>query len=135
MTEHTTAKAIKMSAQIHEVADPSLLVSDPLMTIDDAAAYLAIPKSTLYTWRTRRAGFGPKAVKVGGSLRYRRSALNAWIEANSEELDLDEGLEVLTDDGQERNISSAPVALPSTRGKASSTSALPSMTRKRTRRS
>ena len=43
-----------------------------ILTIDQAAAYLAIPKATLYTWRTRRVGFGPRAVKIGGCLRYRR---------------------------------------------------------------
>jgi excisionase family DNA binding protein len=50
-----------------------------ILTIDQAAAYLAIPKATLYTWRTRRAGFGPRAVKAGGCLRYRRSDLDAWV--------------------------------------------------------
>jgi excisionase family DNA binding protein len=50
-----------------------------ILTIDEAAAYLAIPKATLYTWRTRRAGFGPRAVKMGGCLRYRRADLDAWI--------------------------------------------------------
>ncbi|CUR54281.1 helix-turn-helix transcriptional regulator [Nocardioides sp.] len=50
-----------------------------ILTIDQAAAYLAIPKATLYTWRTRRAGFGPRAVKFGSCLRYRRSDLDAWI--------------------------------------------------------
>ncbi len=50
-----------------------------ILTIDQAAAYLSIPKATLYTWRTRRAGFGPRAVKIGGCLRYRRSDLDAWI--------------------------------------------------------
>jgi len=50
-----------------------------ILTIDEAAAYLAIPKATLYTWRTRRAGFGPRAVKFGSCLRYRRSDLDAWI--------------------------------------------------------
>ena len=44
-----------------------------ILTIDQAAAYLTIPKATLYTWRTRRVGFGPPAVKLGGCLRYRRS--------------------------------------------------------------
>ena len=29
-----------------------------ILTIDEAAAYLAIPKATLYTWRTRQVGFG-----------------------------------------------------------------------------
>jgi excisionase family DNA binding protein len=50
-----------------------------MFTIDQAAAYLAIPKATLYTWRTRRIGFGPRAVKVGGCLRCRRADLDAWI--------------------------------------------------------
>ncbi len=50
-----------------------------ILTIDEAADYLAIPKATLYTWRTRRVGFGPRAVKMGGCLRYRRADLDAWI--------------------------------------------------------
>lgn len=52
-------------------------IEGAILTIDQAAAYLAIPKATLYTWRTRRAGFGPRAVKLGGCLRYRRSDLDA----------------------------------------------------------
>ena len=54
-------------------------ITDPILTIEQAANYLGIPKATLYTWRTRRVGFGPRAVKVGGCLRYRRSDLDAWI--------------------------------------------------------
>jgi excisionase family DNA binding protein len=58
--------------------------ADPLLTIDEAANYLAIPKATLYTWRTRRAGFGPRAIKMGGCLRFRRSVLDDWILAHQE---------------------------------------------------
>jgi predicted DNA-binding transcriptional regulator AlpA len=50
-----------------------------ILTIDQAAAYLTIPKPTLYTWRTRRVGFGPPAVKIGGCLRYRLCDLEAWV--------------------------------------------------------
>ena len=57
-----------------------------ILTIDQAAAYLSIPKATLYTWRTRRAGFGPRAVKLGGCLRYRRSDLDAWVAEHLETL-------------------------------------------------
>lgn len=60
-----------------------------ILTIDQAAAYLAIPKATLYTWRTRRAGFGPRAVKFGGCLRYRRSDLDAWVADHLETFDDD----------------------------------------------
>jgi excisionase family DNA binding protein len=58
-----------------------------ILTIDQAAAYLSIPKATLYTWRTRRAGFGPRAVKLGGCLRYRRSDLDAWVAEHLESFD------------------------------------------------
>jgi excisionase family DNA binding protein len=68
-----TAKERTMSP----TADSPL--TSTILTIDEAAAYLAIPKATLYTWRTRRAGFGPPAVKMGGCLRYRRSDLDAWV--------------------------------------------------------
>jgi excisionase family DNA binding protein len=62
-------------------------VEGGILTIDQAAAYLAIPKATLYTWRTRRAGFGPPAVKLGGCLRYRRSDLDAWAAEHVESFD------------------------------------------------
>lgn len=57
---------------------------DPLLAIEDAAGYLSITKATLYTWRSRRPGFGPCAVKVDGCLRYRRSELDRWIAAHTE---------------------------------------------------
>lgn len=62
-------------------------VEGGILTIDQAAAYLSIPKATLYTWRTRRAGFGPRAVKLGGCLRYRRSDLDAWVADHVETFD------------------------------------------------
>ncbi|HET8663164.1 MAG TPA: helix-turn-helix domain-containing protein [Nocardioides sp.] len=62
-------------------------VDGGILTIDQAAAYLSIPKTTLYTWRTRRAGFGPRAVKLGGCLRYRRSDLDAWVAEHLERFD------------------------------------------------
>jgi len=63
------------------------LAEDPILTIDEAAHYLTIPKATLYTWRTRRVGFGPRAVKLGGCLRYRRSDLDAWVAEHVESFD------------------------------------------------
>ena len=70
--------------------DSASVWGNPLLTIDQAAEYLAIPKATIYTWRTRRAGFGPRAVKIGGNLRYRRSDLDQWIAAHVETFDLDQ---------------------------------------------
>ena len=62
-------------------------VEGGILTIDQAASYLSIPKATLYTWRTRRAGFGPRAVKLGGCLRDRRSDLDAWVAEHVENFD------------------------------------------------
>ncbi len=61
------------------ICAPSVNKESVILTIDEAADYLSIPKATLYTWRTRRVGFGPRAVKMGGCLRYRRADLDAWI--------------------------------------------------------
>lgn len=74
-------------------------LSPATMNIAQAAAYIGIAKSTLYTWRTRRPGFGPRAVKAGGALRYRRSDLDAWIEAHAETLDL-QAETVIDDEGR-----------------------------------
>jgi excisionase family DNA binding protein len=56
---------------------------EPLLTLDDVVAYLGIPKNTLYRWRVD--GEGPRAMKIGKHLRYRRTELEAWLEANTDE--------------------------------------------------
>lgn len=48
----------------------------PLLTTEQAAAYLAVARSSLETYRTR--GGGPVATKVGRSVRYRIEDLDAW---------------------------------------------------------
>ena len=66
-------------------SDAPRTTEDPLLVIGQAADYLSITKATLYTWRSRRPGFGPRAVKVGGCLRYRRSELDTWIADHTEQ--------------------------------------------------
>jgi excisionase family DNA binding protein len=50
---------------------------DPLWSVDDVAAYLRVPKATLYQWRY--LGCGPKAIKVGRHLRYDPAEVRAWV--------------------------------------------------------
>ncbi len=84
-------------------------VEGGILTIDQAAAYLSIPKATLYTWRTRRAGFGPRAVKLGGCLRYRRSDLDAWVAEHVEIFDDDPNIpEQWSGDGVSLSRASRP---------------------------
>ena len=94
-SEHATATSVEPRP-----AERGRLTLIPAtMNITQAAAYIGIAKSTLYTWRTRRPGFGPRAVKAGGALRYRRSDLDAWIDAHAEALDLEAELNS-DDDGR-----------------------------------
>lgn len=55
---------------------------DPLLTIDDVAAWLGKPKNTLYAWHSR--GKGPRAIRVGNTLRYRRSEVERWLDDHTD---------------------------------------------------
>ena len=60
-------------------------VFDPLLTIDQLAQWLGKPKGTLYQWRSR--SMGPRGIKVGNDLRYRRSEVEAYLDANTDKRD------------------------------------------------
>lgn len=55
---------------------------DALMAVPAVADHLGIPQQTLYIWRTQ--GKGPRAIKVGRHLRYRRSEIERWLDAHTE---------------------------------------------------
>ncbi|MEV0283513.1 helix-turn-helix domain-containing protein [Kribbella sp. NPDC050820] len=61
------------------------LDSDPLWDVDQVAAYLNIPKRTLYRWRT--LGYGPPGKRVGRHLRYRASEVISWFATLDDHLD------------------------------------------------
>ena len=52
--------------------------TDRLLTPDDVAELLGVPRATLYSWRYR--GAGPPAIRVGRHLRYRWSDLDQWLD-------------------------------------------------------
>ena len=55
---------------------------DHLLTPSEVADYLRRPEKTLAMWRYRH--IGPPYVKLaGGHVRYRRSAVEKWIDAQS----------------------------------------------------
>ena len=56
----------------------SVDLSDDVISIDEVALRLDIPKKTLYGWRYR--GIGPRGHKVGKHLRYRWSDVLAWLD-------------------------------------------------------
>ncbi|WP_375208268.1 helix-turn-helix transcriptional regulator [Hyphococcus sp.] len=52
---------------------------DEAVTAADAAQVTGVPPATLATWRSR--GGGPKFLKLGRVVRYRRRALYEWMAA------------------------------------------------------
>jgi excisionase family DNA binding protein len=51
---------------------------ETLMTTEQLAEFLQVPLATLYQWRHK--GTGPKGIKVGKHVRYRRADVEAWLE-------------------------------------------------------
>jgi excisionase family DNA binding protein len=56
--------------------------SDRLMTLAELAEMLGIPVNTLYGWRCR--GDGPPGYRIGRHIRYRRAAVEAWLETQTD---------------------------------------------------
>ena len=54
-----------------------------LMTVTQVADLLQVAPRTLYNWRS--AGKGPPGFRVGGQLRYRRSDVETWLDAQAKE--------------------------------------------------
>ena len=62
----------------HTEAKGAVQATPPaLMTTDDLASYLGVPKATLYRWNYRSSG--PKRLRLGRHVRYRRSDVERWL--------------------------------------------------------
>jgi predicted DNA-binding transcriptional regulator AlpA len=53
------------------------MTDDELLTTNEVGKILRKPVGTIRQWRHR--GYGPKGFRLGGSVVYRRSAVEAWI--------------------------------------------------------
>ncbi len=54
----------------------------PLLDIRELSAYLGVPVSTIYDWRSR--GVGPRAYRFGKHLKFAVTDVTEWIEAQRE---------------------------------------------------
>jgi excisionase family DNA binding protein len=57
-------------------------VGDEWLTTDELAELLKVPVPTVRAWRHN--GSGPEGVRLGRHVRYRRTAVGAWIAANEQ---------------------------------------------------
>jgi excisionase family DNA binding protein len=53
-------------------------MAERLMSAPEIAEYLGIPLATIYQWRSRQSG--PRGIKVGKHVRYRRADVEAWLD-------------------------------------------------------
>lgn len=53
------------------------------LTPAEAAAYVRYPEETLRRWRS--LGYGPKFIKAGRHVRYRKVSLDRWLEEQERE--------------------------------------------------
>lgn len=60
---------------------------DLMMTTEQVAAWLGIKKCTLEKARSTRMGNFPPFVRIGRVVRYQRGAVEAWLRANSFNVD------------------------------------------------
>ena len=56
-----------------------------LMTLPELSEMLGIPVETLYGWRHR--GEGPVGYRIGRHVRYRRAAVEEWLETQADRRD------------------------------------------------
>jgi predicted DNA-binding transcriptional regulator AlpA len=67
------------------VANPDMVASEhdepatDLLFIDEVSAWTRIPVNTLKDYRQR--GRGPRSAVIGGKIRYRRSDVGEWLDA------------------------------------------------------
>ena len=61
-------------------AVPSSL--EPLISIEALSQYLGVPVTTIRDWRTD--GKGPRAIRVGGRVRFATSDVLTWLDEQRE---------------------------------------------------
>lgn len=55
---------------------------DPMMDVHALAEYLGVAEGTILLWRKK--GKAPRAYRLGRALRWRKSEVDAWLDAQME---------------------------------------------------
>ena len=54
-----------------------------LLTVDELAQVLRVPKATIYRWRS--TGDGPRGYSIGRYVRFRWPDVEAWLEERADD--------------------------------------------------
>jgi excisionase family DNA binding protein len=65
-------------AASHESVAPEPARNDRLLGPEEVAAFLGVPRRTIYRWRSQREG--PRGYRVGRHVRYRLDDIERWLE-------------------------------------------------------
>lgn len=57
-------------------------MTERLESPQDIADYLGVPIDTIYGWRSR--GIGPRGMRVGRHVRYRRRDVDDWLDRQAD---------------------------------------------------
>jgi excisionase family DNA binding protein len=58
-------------------------LGDEILSAQDLAAYLKVPLATVYRWRSM--GDGPRGLKAGRHLRFRKEEVDRWLLSRQEQ--------------------------------------------------
>jgi len=75
-------KAHESSTTAAGAATAEALGLQPLIDVAELAAYLGVPVSTIYDWRTH--GKGPTAYRFGKHLKFAVSDVQKWVAGQRE---------------------------------------------------
>lgn len=64
------------------MADTAVAQGSALLSPQQLADYLGVPLATVYRWRHESTG--PRGIKVGKHVRYRRRDVEAWLESKTD---------------------------------------------------
>jgi hypothetical protein len=70
-----------------KAAKPKPVIDTDYMTTLEAAAYFKLSRQFLEAARYRGDGSGPACIKVGRSVRYRKTVLDKWMSAHDHSAD------------------------------------------------
>jgi len=68
----------------HRPLEAAASTHDEILTTDEVAALLKIPKATLYKWVSQ--GTAPPFHKIGRVNRWKRSAVMAWFDTHLDDV-------------------------------------------------
>jgi excisionase family DNA binding protein len=79
-TRHFSRQPINLRGE--PMADTAVALGDALLSPQQLADYLGVPVATVYRWRYESTG--PRGIKVGKHVRYRRRDVEAWLEERTD---------------------------------------------------